>query len=412
MKILLVEPSFPLSAKSRNHKDFLPIGLLKIGAMYQAKGHEVKLIRGESTKKAILKIGNGNWHKPDIIMITSLFTYWKEHVVKSVEHYRKLYPLVKIVVGGIYASLMKNDCEKINGVDKVWVGIHPEAEKYKPAYHLIEQNPHPLDYQILHTSRGCTRKCDFCGTWKIEPNFNSKSSIKDNIFKRKLVFYDNNLLMNPNIENILNELIELKKSGKIRWCESQSGFDGRIIEEKPYLAHLLKRAGFKNTRIAWDGHFREYNRIKKQLDIMADAGYNYKDIYVFVLYNWKIAFEEMELKRIKCWGWNVQVADCRFRPLDMVFDKYNPSKKQQSSQEYYIHETWNDSLIRQFRKNVRRHNICVRQNLKFYSKMFERKKADKEIIQKTKIVSRNELEKLLTKKNIDFWFPEKITYPD
>ena len=30
--VLLVEPNFPIPAKSRNHKNFLPIGLLKIAA--------------------------------------------------------------------------------------------------------------------------------------------------------------------------------------------------------------------------------------------------------------------------------------------------------------------------------------------------------------------------------------------
>ena len=30
MKILLVEPAFPIPPKSKNHKDFLPIGLLKL----------------------------------------------------------------------------------------------------------------------------------------------------------------------------------------------------------------------------------------------------------------------------------------------------------------------------------------------------------------------------------------------
>ena len=101
MKIFLVEPNFPVPPKSKNHKDFLPIGLLKLGAMYKGKGHRVKLIRGELSKKEILKTSGGRWNSPDEIMITSLFTYWKDYVVTCVEHYRKLYPLAKITVGEI-----------------------------------------------------------------------------------------------------------------------------------------------------------------------------------------------------------------------------------------------------------------------------------------------------------------------
>ncbi len=83
--------------------------------------------------------------------------------------------------------------------------------------------------------RGCIRKCGFCGTYIIEPKFLSKKTIKDEIIKKKLVFYDNNLLANPYIKNILEELIELKKEHKISYVESQSGFDGRILRKHPEL---------------------------------------------------------------------------------------------------------------------------------------------------------------------------------
>jgi len=388
--------------------------------MYKAKEHRVKLIRGELTKKDILKVGGGRWNTPDEIMITSLFTYWKEHVVNCVEHYRKLYPSAKITVGGIYASLMPDDCQRIPGVDDVWVGIHPEAEKYEPAYELIEQNPHPLDYQIIHSSRGCPRQCDFCGTWKIEPSFVSKRSIKDEITKKKIVFYDNNLLMNRNIDNILDELIELKKSGEIKWCESQSGFDGRILLKKPELANKIKQAGFRSPRIAWDSSFEEANIVKKQIDILLKAGYHRKQIFVFMIYNWEIGFAEMEKKRIKCYRWRVQIADCRNRPLDRTNDNYDPRayKRGQTEKDYHIHKEagWTDSLVRQFRKNIRRQNICVRHSFPFYSKDLERMTISKEKIKKImkhieKLRTKREKKEYLRKMEIDYWFPDEITYP-
>lgn len=420
-KYLLVEPNFPIPPKSKNHKNFLPIGLLKLGAMYKAKGHRVKLVRGNKTKKEISKIGDGWWYKPDEIMITSLFTYWKKYVVNSVEHYRNLYPSAKITVGGIYASLMPDDCKKIPGVDDVWVGVHPEAEKYRPAYDLLESNgSEPIDYQILHTTRGCPRKCPFCGTWRIEPEFIPKKSIKDEIFKKKVVFYDNNILLNPNIEDILNELIELKKSGKIQWCESQSGFDGRILLEKPHLGKMIKQAGFRYPRIAWDWGYEGHTQIEKQINILVDAGYKSKEVSVFMLYNWDIPFEEMEKKRIKCWEWKVQIADCRYRPLDRTDDNYDPRayKRGQTDMDYHIHKEtgWTDSLVRQFRKNVRRQNICVRHGFPFYSKDLERMTISKEKIKRImkhieKLHTKREKKKYLKKMEIDYWFPDEITYP-
>lgn len=412
MKMLFVEPEFPIPKKSKNHKNFFPIGLLKLHDYYKHLGHKTKLVRGKKNKTEI-----GTRFKPDKILITSLFTYWSDYFWEAVKFYRDSYPDSEIIVGGIYVSLMgdhldfKNSLKKYNV--KAHLGIHKGAEKYAGNNHLnysILSNPHPIDYQIIHTSRGCTRNCEFCGTWKIEPDFISKKTIINEIQKKNLVFYDNNLLKNPHIEDILKELSELKKRRKISWCESQSGFDGRVLLEKPNLAKLLKQAGFRYPRIAWDWGILQYKHIKKQLDILVNAGYRYEDIFVFMIYNWDIPFEEMEEKRIKCWEWKVQIADCRYRPLNQTYDKYY-FKKSQTSMDYYIHDNWTDINVKQFRINVRRQNICVRQGIKFYSKTFEFKKVDKEIFMKTKKMKQEEVEKFLGKLKIDYWFPENITYP-
>ncbi|RLE53976.1 MAG: Fe-S oxidoreductase, partial [Candidatus Methanomethylicota archaeon] len=87
---------------------------------------------------------------------------------------------------------------------------------------------------------------------------------------------------------------------------------------------MIREAGFRYPRIAWDWEYSQYLKIEKQINLLKDAGYRSYDIYVFMLYNWDIPFEEMEKKRIKCWEWKVQIADCRYRPLDQTFDNYNP----------------------------------------------------------------------------------------
>ena len=252
MKILLVEPNFPISPKSKNHKNFLPIGLLKIASYLRSKDIKVTLFRG--IPKNSTDCSELEKFSPSEIWITSLFTYWAEYVIDTVAYYKERFPQSKIIVGGIYASLFsKKQVIQFTGCDEVYQGVIPEAEKCFPAYDLLKNaNPHPIDYQIIHSSRGCKRHCDFCGTWKIEPEFIPKRSIKKEIKYDKLVFYDNNFFMNPYIEDILDELIGLKKERKIKWCESQSGFDGRILLEKPHLAIKIKKAGFRYPRIAWD----------------------------------------------------------------------------------------------------------------------------------------------------------------
>ncbi|KZX12817.1 cobalamin-dependent protein [Methanobrevibacter curvatus] len=371
-KALLVEPNFPIANKSRNHQDFLPIGLLKIASYLKTLDIEVKLIRYD--EDLITETQN---FKPDITFVTSLFTYWSSFVKETVEYCKHNFD-VPIVVGGIYASLMPEDCKQNTGCDYVQCGVIDEAEKLIPDYDLVN-----VDYQIIHTTRGCIRRCEACGVYEIEPKFTSKKSIKDEIIKKKIIFYDNNLLANRYIKNVLNELIELKKSRTISYCESQSGFDGRILEKKPFLGKLLKEAGFKNPKIAWDGPLSDKNEIKKQLDILVASGYKESEISVFVLYNFDINYEEMEKKRVEAWKFGVQISDCRYRPLDSILDNYNSHKrKSQSNKDYYIHPKWSDEEIRLYRRNIRSHNICIRLGTKYYSRKSENKKIPLDIAKK------------------------------
>lgn len=403
--ILLVEPNFPIPSKSKNHKNFLPIGLLKLHDYYKSENHKVKLIRGNKNKREI-----GTRFKPDKIMITSLFTYWSKYVKDCVEHYRKLFPNAEIEVGGIYASLQPKHCKTYTKCDKVHIGVNKRAEKYTERHRLnyaILSNSHPIDYQIIHASRGCPKRCSFCGVWKVEKKVTSKKSILNEICSNKLIFYDNNILANPYIDKILKEISEYKFNNKCVICESQSGFDGRILIEKPHLAKLIKDARFISPRIAWDHGYKEWRNIKKQIDILVNAGYKSNDIFIFMLYNWDMPFIEMERKRIKCWKWKVQISDCRYRPLTQYFDKYK-LKSSDVKENYHIHNNWRDEEIKQFRKNVRRHNICVRQELNYYSRSLELKSIDKKLTYKLRSNSIKDARKILN----DLWDPDEKTSPE
>jgi len=345
-KILLVEPNFPIPVKSKNHSNFLPIGLLKIAAYHRELGDVVELHRGNYTT---------NFY-PDEIKITSLFTYWSKHVWDSVKFYKEFYPKVRIEVGGIYASLMPEHAKQ-SGCDKVHVGLyqHGKAESSEPAYDMVD-----VDYQIIHASRGCFRKCNFCGTWKIEHGVTYKKSIKNEVKKKRLVFYDNNLLANPSIKDILSELSEFKFSNNGRiLCESQSGLDGRFLTKDPEIAILLKKARFKLPRIAWDGSYKHWPRIKEQVEILKCSGFDSKNVFIFMLFNHDLSYDEQRLKLDSCRRWGIRVIDCRYRPLTSTSDGYNPRAKIQTDEEYYIHKGWSDRQVRSFRRAVRRQNIAI-----------------------------------------------------
>lgn len=69
--------------------------------------------------------------------------------------------------------------------------------------------------------------------------------------------------------------------------------------------------------------------------------------------------------------------DCRYRPLDQLFDNYNPRAKFQTADDYNIHPDWTDAQIRQFRRNVRRQNIIIRFNFRSEAQLDEWLKSKK-----------------------------------
>lgn len=360
MHYLLVQPRFPIPGKSPNHKSFLPVGLLKIASWLRASGHTVDLVFGTVPAE----------REPDHVFITSLFTYWSGLVWEAVKYYKSAYPEAEVTVGGIYASLAPDHCRQ-SGCDHVYIGVHVEAEAFAPAYDLVD-----TDFQIVHASRGCIRRCRFCGTHVIEPRYTHKRSMLPEIVKRHLVFYDNNLLANPHIETILGELANAKIDGRVVTSECQSGFDGRLLT--PELARQLKAARFRSPRIAWDGAFDEADSIREQIEMLRLAGYAARDISVFMIFNFDISPQEMRRKAEACFGWGVQVADCRYRPLDLFSDGYRHLAKSQDDAEYYVHQGWTDSDVRGFRRLVRSNNICLRYQIprQEYRKELEGMSAD------------------------------------
>lgn len=394
-QIVLVQPDYPIPQKRKINHDFLPIGLLKIGSyLKNCKGYSIEIIFGNKELT----------FKPEEIWITSLFTYWSGYVHDSILYYQSQFPGAKIVVGGIYATLLPEHLTNKYDVE-VFEGIHSEAENWCNEngidYSILNKE---IDFQIIHGMRGCFRKCKFCGTWKLEPKETFEREVAKRIVKNHVVFYDNNFLRNPYIKDILKELAEVRVNGKKVVYESQSGFDGRILNQE--IANLLKKAGFRNPRIAWDNSLDDEKKIEDQVNMLINAGFPRKEIYVFMLYNWEYGYNDMESKRIKCWKWGVQISDCRYRPLDQLFDRYN-SKRKQTNEDYYIHPKWTDEKIKLFRSNVRKHNICVRHGFPFYSKTMEHMKLSKEEIARLNKSPKKDVRKTLG----DAWYPDDFHKP-
>lgn len=347
MRVLLVEPEYKQAKRTKHEAKLCPVGLFKHYFFHKNNGDDVYLVKG------CVSVAT----EPDLIKITSLYTYWSDDVLRTIEYYKEMFPHAAIKVGGIFASLMP-DIVSAKGVI-VHKGIDKEVEHIPIDWNYLNRT-----VQILHTSRSCIRNCHFCGVRQIEPEISYErwSDIKNKIQLKDIVFFDNNFLANPYHKEILEGIAGYRINGKVIRCEAQSGFDPRLITLDDAI--LLKKARFKNIRISWDHGLKQGNVVKIALAYLIQAGFNSKNIGVFMLYNWAYPFQLLEEKRKICFNWNVQIFDCRFRPLNQLFDNYEPYANEQTSSDYFIHPNWTDAQVRQFRRNVRRQNIMIRFNFR------------------------------------------------
>ena len=293
LKVLLVEP--PKSRKY--HTPYPPLGLLKLATYHRQRGDFVRLVNG---------ISNDGF-EPDIIYITSLFTYAWEPVQEVVRFYSNRYKKAKVVVGGVYASLCPDHLRESSG-DRIEIcrGVIPELDDLLPAYWLIPQ----WKSSTLFSSRGCIRKCPFCSVHKLEPKFEAKKSIRHLIYPghKKVVLWDNNILASPYWRNIF---AELEESGLE--VDFNQGLDARFLTEETALR--LKRLRIPIVRLAYDSKGIKKS-LRNAIGLLKEVGISGRRIVVYCLFNYLDTPTDL-LKRMKdLLSWGVVSYPMRYQALE------------------------------------------------------------------------------------------------
>jgi len=211
---------------------------------------------------------------PDLILITSLMTYWYSGVQETITILRELFPKKAIILGGIYASLCERHALKNSGADDIFCGPAEDAlldlvAQYTsftatPRFnsHKLDSYPYPaldmqnrINYVPLLTSRGCPYKCAYCASHFLNPKrmWRSPHSVLEELKFwqrsypiRDFVLYDDAFLVNaeqhalPLLEKIIQAELNLRfhtpNALHIRGINAQT-------------ARLLFRAGFKTIRL-------------------------------------------------------------------------------------------------------------------------------------------------------------------
>ncbi|NKB55029.1 MAG: radical SAM protein [Alphaproteobacteria bacterium] len=329
--ILLVEPGY------RNK--YPPLGLMKIAQYHGPNGKKdhVRFVKGEDPSAY-----HTAW---DRVYITTLFSFEWDRSARSIDYALDLVggQAHRVFVGGIAASLMHEKFIEeprwrgvrfIKGLlgeaPAVSLGLDPfDEELYAddvdgkpiedlvPDYSILEHigYEYPVnDAYFTYASRGCVRKCAFCGVPKLEGgqrDTNSLSEVVEGVSKlygekRDLILMDNNVVASANFKEIIAEIIDLgfERGAKLRRgryelqrrVDFNQGVDARILCKDPMYLQQLSRIALKPLRIAFD-HLGVKKPYAQAIRYSADAGLT--ELSNYMLYNFHDTpadlFERMRL---------------------------------------------------------------------------------------------------------------------
>ena len=365
--ILLIEPDYK--------NKYPPLGLMKISTYHKQKGDNVVFFKGCS-KNLKEKI----W---DRIYVSTLFTFYWSKTIKTIKYYSKsVRRLSDVFVGGIMATLMKDEIKDQTGVivvegllnSKGKIGYNDDytIDNLLPDYEIIDTKYNKIlnyiypesDSYLVYATRGCIRKCKFCAVPFLEPKFENGISILKQVEeiknrygeKRKLLFLDNNILASEKFLKIIKDIKQLgfskgakliyhKNGRKIylnRYVDFNQGLDARLLSEDKMK--LLSEIAIYPIRIAFDDIKLRKIYIEK---VKLASKYGIRNLSNYILFNYKDTPEDF-YERLKI---NIELNEVfKKRGLKSYIwsfpMKYSPIFGKSSRNRKYIGKNWNKKYLR------------------------------------------------------------------
>ena len=285
--VLLVEPGYP--------NKYPPLGLMKLSTYHKERGDRVTFMKGGSVATLL----DAPW---DRVYVTTLFSFEWKRTAAAVDlaiQAARGQP-ERVFVGGIAASLMHDEFVR----EPRWAGVRfikglldgPPAvalqlsaedcefgaddltgtpiEELTPDYGILDDIDYiyPVnDAYFGYASRGCVRKCAFCGVPKLEGDQREMPPLAvlvDGIanthgIKKDLVLMDNNITASARYREVIAEIRDLgfEKGATLtrdgqrpikRRVDFNQGVDARILAKSPIYLREMAGICIDPLRIAFD----------------------------------------------------------------------------------------------------------------------------------------------------------------
>lgn len=275
--------------------------------------------------------------KPDLVLITSLMTYWHPGVQETISIIKETFPDTPVILGGVYASLCEDHANINSGADMVVTGpaaqhILKLAEKFtgfavSPKYNPDNSDTYPypafdlqkkISYIPILTSTGCPFSCAYCASHFLNPKraLRSPESVVEEIcyWHEKyevidFVFYDDALLMDAekHAVPILEKIIE---TGITMRFHTPNAVHVCYISDQ--TANLMYKAGFKTLRLGLEtAAFKKRKDFDKKVTAdefiravacLKNAGFNKDQVGAYLLAGLpgqRISSVESSIKTVK-----------------------------------------------------------------------------------------------------------------
>ena len=254
----------------------------------------------------------------DIVLITSMMTYWYPGVFEAIKIIKEVLPSVPIVLGGKYATLCYDHATKYSGADYVIAGsgekpvlqlmldLFGEEIAFLPDEDNLDSRSHPAFDLInnaeqlpITTSLGCPYRCSYCSSHIFNNKFRRRNPLKvvDEIehWQNKLniknfSFYDDALLIEPGkmIIPLLREIQKRKLS-----CNFHCPNGMHLREITAEITELMYSSGFKTIRFGFEtsdlnrqmqtGGKVKNSELQNAVRHLKSAGYSTDEIGIYLL---------------------------------------------------------------------------------------------------------------------------------